>query len=86
MADNIGVLRQALVTDGLLTKDDAQYVYNGNVKWKITKVEKKTGCVFLIKKDGQIASAGNITLNVFYHTPQAIAHELSGALVDVPTS
>lgn len=86
VADNVSVLRQALVTDGLLTKDNAQYVYNGNVKWKITKVAKKAGCVFLIKKDGQIASAGNITLNVFYHTPQSIAHELSQELVDVPTS
>ena len=62
--DNILQFRQDLVDQGLLTKDEAQYVYNGNVKWAISKV--------------QTASAYNISLAIFQDTAGSIAKKLNG--------
>lgn len=63
--DNISLFQNDLVNQGLLTQDEAQCVYNGNVTWMVLKQEKAPGCAFLVKKDGQTASAGDITLNIY---------------------
>lgn len=73
IADHIDQFRNVLVNDLFMDQQDAQYVYDGNVTWPITKVQTAPGCVFVVKKDGQTASAGNVTLNIFSHTVQDIA-------------
>lgn len=79
--DNIPQFRNDLVNQGLLTKDEAQYVYNGNVKWAVSKVQTAPGCVFLVKKDGQTASAYNISLAIFQDTATSIASKLNGKTI-----
>ena len=79
--DNIPQFRQDLVDQGLLTKDEAQYVYNGNVKWAVSKVQTAPGCVFLVKKDGQTASAYNISLAIFQDTAASIASNLNNKTI-----
>ena len=81
--DNIPQFRDDLVQQGLLTEDEAQYVYNGNVKWTVTKAGSFPGCVFLVKKDGQTASAGDITLNIYQDTAQSIADKLAGKTLNL---
>ena len=81
--DNIPQFRDDLVQQNLLTEDEAQYVYNGNVKWTVTKVQKAPGCDFLVKKDGQTASAGDITLNIYQDTAQSIADKLAGKTLNL---
>ena len=76
IADHIGQFRNVLVNDLFMNQQDAQYVFDGNVTWPITKVQKAPGCIFVVKKDGQTANAGNVTLNIFSHTTGYIAHIL----------
>ena len=50
IADHIDQFRNVLVNDLFMDQQDAQYVYDGNVTWPITKVQKAPGCVFLLGK------------------------------------
>ena len=65
ISDNLYLLQNALVNQGLLTQDEAKYIIGTNVSWRVKKQVKAPGCTFSFFKDGQTATAGDITLNIY---------------------
>ena len=55
-------LDNAIVQQGILTQKEVQYVSWGDLI--LNQARSYPGCVFVVEKDGQTASAGDITINV----------------------
>ena len=84
---NMSQFQQALVSQKLVTADDAKYIYNDNVHWTATKVASYANCDFLIKKDGQTVTASNITINITDNeTASQIAAKLANKTIDLDPS
>ena len=81
------MLRNDLVTQGILTKDEAQYVTGTMSEGKFTKPITITNEIFHITKDGKTADAKGISLAVKDNeSGQALATHLSNKTINLDGS
>ena len=81
------MLRNDLVTQSILTKNEAQYVTGTMSEGKFTKQITIINEVFIVTKDGQTADAKGISLAVRDSaTAKSIANSLSNKTVNLDGS
>ena len=81
IADNVAKLRDAIVQQGLLTRDEVQYVSWGHLT--LAKAVVYPNCIFTVRKNGQFALAKRITLDVTGNPAAQIAQKLQGKTINL---
>ena len=80
IANYLPNLRAVLVQQGLLTKDEANYVSCGHLTF--AKATVYPHCIFTVSKDGQTATAQNIAIDVS-SSAQDIANKINKATLNL---